>query len=129
MKTAEKIFVFGSNLGGRHGKGAALAARTHHGAIYGQAEGLQGRSYAIPTKTAALTSLPLYVIAAGVARFLEFARSRPDLEFFVTPVGTGLAGYTVAQIAPMFAEVPVNVELPPAFKASLSSANSTPAGQ
>jgi hypothetical protein len=61
--TTDAVFVFGSNLAGRHGKGAALHARQHCGAIYGQGEGLQGRSYAIPTKDAAIGTLPLDAIA------------------------------------------------------------------
>jgi len=96
------IFVFGSNLAGRHGKGAALHARKHHGAIYGQGEGLQGRSYAIPTKDANLRSLPLDAITEHVATFLEFALSHPEMGFLITPVGCGLAGYCQDQIFPMF---------------------------
>ncbi len=107
-----RIVVFGSNRAGRHGKGAALAARREHGAIYGQGEGLQGDSYAIPTKDAKLKSLPLESIREHVDRFLEFARARSDLQFTVTRVGCGLAGYTDAQIAPMFKDAPDNCELP-----------------
>lgn len=111
-----EIFVFGSNLAGRHGKGAALEARQKWGAIYGQGEGLQGRSYAIPTKDANLRTLPLDTIAQAVVRFLEFALSRPDLRFTVTPIGCGLAGYKPADIAWMFdAPCPHNVDLPEAF--------------
>jgi hypothetical protein len=109
------VFVFGSNEAGRHGKGAALAARTHHGAIYGQGEGLQGRAYAIPTKDQFLRTLPLTVIGAYVARFKHFAASRPDLRFKITPIGCGLAGYEPRDIAPMFADAPDNCELPPEF--------------
>ena len=110
------IFVFGSNLAGRHGKGAALHARKHHGAIYGQGEGLQGESYAIPTKDARLRSLPLDLIRLHVSRFINCARYRPDLTFRLTPIGCGLAGYTPEQIGPMFAVVPPNVILPDEFK-------------
>lgn len=110
-----EIFVFGSNEAGRHGKGAALDARKHHGAIYGQGEGLQGHSYAIPTKDAHLYTLPLRVIETYVARFKAFAESRPDLRFKVTAIGCGLAGYRPAEIAPMFANAPANCTLPPAF--------------
>ena len=89
------IFVFGSNLAGRHGKGAALHARQNCGAIYGQGEGLQGQSYAIPTKDARLRTLPLGIIAVHINNFILFARSRPDLEFEVTRIGCGLAGATI----------------------------------
>ncbi len=113
------IFVFGSNLAGRHGKGAALWARQNRGAIYGQGEGLQGRSYAIPTKDGDLFTLPVSVIAFAVWRFLEFAREHPEHTFEVTPIGCGLAGYEPAQIAPMFKLAPPNVELPGEFRAVL----------
>jgi len=97
-----EIFVFGSNLAGRHGKGAALYARKHHGAIYGQGEGLQGASYGIPTKDERLRVLPLDVISGHIANFIEFALSRPDLQFNITPVGCGLAGYKQEEIKPLF---------------------------
>jgi hypothetical protein len=113
-----EIFVFGSNLAGRHGKGAALSARLNHGAVYGQGEGLQGRSYAIPTKDENIRTLPLDAIAASVAGFIDFALSRPDLTFKVTPIGCGLAGYKPEQISWMFdAPCPRNVVLPPEFAA------------
>jgi hypothetical protein len=110
-----EIFVFGSNLAGRHGKGAALAARRFHGAIYGQGEGLQGNSYAIPTKDARIQTLPLDAIFTYVATFRDFARQHPELTFRLTPIGCGLAGYTPAQIAPMFRDAPSNVILPQEF--------------
>jgi len=109
------IFVFGSNLAGRHGKGAALYARQHHGAIAGCGIGLQGQSYAIPTKDSRLKPLPLRAIRRHVEVFLTFATARPDLQFQVTPIGCGLAGYHPEDIAPMFAHVPSNVILPPEF--------------
>lgn len=106
------IFVFGSNLAGRHGKGAALCAVRDHGAKYGQGEGFQGQSYAIPTKDARLKSLPLERIKNGVDQFLAFARSRSDLRFQVTRIGCGLAGYTDEQIGPLFKHAPENCDLP-----------------
>jgi hypothetical protein len=118
-----EIFVFGSNLAGRHGRGAALAARYRHGAIYGQGEGLQGRSYAIPTKDAKLQPLRLAYIVAHVLRFLAFAGDHPELTFRVTPIGCGLAGFTPAQIAPMFRDSPGNVILPDVFKVVLARAD------
>ena len=106
------IFVFGSNEAGRHGKGAALHARLQHGAIYGQGRGLQGRSYAIPTKDAQLHSRSLPDIAKDVHEFILFARMRPDLNFQVTRIGCGLAGYSDSDIAPMFKNSPTNCILP-----------------
>jgi ribA/ribD-fused uncharacterized protein len=106
------IFVFGSNLAGRHGKGAAKCALYSYGAIYGQGEGPQGNSYAIPTKDHALNSLPLERIKNGVDQFLSYARSHPYLQFQVTAIGTGLAGYKHEQIAPMFRGAPRNCSLP-----------------
>lgn len=115
----EPVFVFGSNLAGRHGKGAALWARQHRGAIYGQGVGPQGNAYAIPTKDHQLRVLPLDVIRGYVHEFLKYAGRRADLRFQVTPVGCGLAGYRPAQIAPMFAGAPPNVILPDTFRAAL----------
>jgi hypothetical protein len=111
-----KIFVFGSNLAGRHGKGAALAARTQHGAVYGVGEGRTGNAYAIPTKDHSLRSRSLSDIATSVNTFLDYAREHMDLEFQVTRVGCGLAGFTDAQIAPMFQDAPVNCELPAGWR-------------
>jgi len=111
-----KIFVFGSNLAGRHGKGAALYARRYHGAIYGQGVGLQGSSYAIPTKDERIRTLPLSQILPYVEEFLEFARSHPDIEFQVTRIGCGLAGYKDEHIAPMFRGAPSNCVLAPEWQ-------------
>jgi len=128
------VFVFGSNTAGRHGKGAALFAREQRGAIYGQGEGLQGNSYAIPTKgqrpDRSLYPLPIEEIRVGVARFLSFAASRPDLQFEVTPIGCGLSGYAPADIAPLFRGSPANCMLPPDFltaSAEVGSARLVPA--
>lgn len=117
---SEPIFVFGSNLAGRHGKGAAQWARQHRGAIYGQGVGLQGRSYAIPTKDAGLKTLPLPDIERFVGEFLRFATSVSHETFQLTPVGCGLAGLKPSQIAPMFRHAPPNVILPDEFKAILA---------
>jgi hypothetical protein len=109
------IFVFGSNLAGRHGKGAAQWARLHRGAVYGKGEGFQGQSYAIPTKDTLLKPLPLGSIDYYVKRFIRFANDHPNLTFELTPIGTGLAGYSVDEIAPMFAMAPDNVIFPDVF--------------
>lgn len=109
-----EIFVFGSNLAGRHGKGAALQAR-QWGAQYGKGEGLAGQTYAIPTKDRNLRVLPLSDIRECVQRFLRFASIRPDLRFLVTRIGCGLAGYDESQIAPFFRGAGENVSLPASF--------------
>jgi hypothetical protein len=109
------IFVFGSNLQGRHGKGAALEAATNWGAVEGIGEGLQGFSYAIPTKETPWRTLPLKQIERHVKTFLKFAEDTPHLTYKLTPIGTGLAGYSVDQIAPMFLYAPPNVEKPQVF--------------
>jgi len=121
-----EIFVFGSNIAGRHGKGAALYARQHYGAVYGQGEGLQGKSYAIPTKNAGLITRSLYAIQQSVGDFLTFARGRPDLTFHLTPIGCGLAGYRPEQIAPMFRDAPSNVIIPDEFMPYMSGDRSKP---
>ena len=107
----KEIFVFGSNYGGRHGKGAALCAKRFHGAKYGVGEGIQGRSYGIPTKNEKLKTLPLSRIQKHVTTFLEYAKANPKVIFNVTPIGTGLAGYNHWQIAPMFSGYTSNVKL------------------
>lgn len=109
----EPVFVFGSNLAGRHGKGAALWARHHAGAVYGVGEGPQGNSYAIPTKDKNIQSLTLGEIEDGVERFLSYARANPDKTFRLTPIGCGLAGFCRGEIEPMFAGAPDNVIWPP----------------
>jgi hypothetical protein len=117
----QTVFVFGSNLAGRHGKGAALHARQHHGAIYGQGTGLQGSSYAIPTKDAHLRTLPLDEIQRHIFDFKTFAAARSDLTFQVTPVGCGLAGYSPVDIGPMFDDAPQTCILPDSFTPYLKS--------
>lgn len=91
-----EIFVFGSNLHGKHHGGAAFFARRYFGAIYGQGVGLQGQSYAIPT------TMRRGLIKPYVAGFIEFASQHPELNFLVTPVGCGIAGYTPDEVAPLF---------------------------
>lgn len=118
------VFVFGSNLAGRHGKGAALWAREHRGAVYGCGVGYRGNSYAIPTKDEHLRPLPLPEIAEHVEAFVWFASIRTDLAFQLTPVGCGLAGFRPEQIAPMFSAAPANVVLPEEFRALLGNADS-----
>lgn len=106
------IFVFGSNLAGLHGAGAALHARKHHGAIYGFGHGRMGSAYAIPTKDENIRTLPLESIRRYVAIFIAYATNHPELRFKVTAIGTGLAGYKHTDIAPMFKGAPDNCQLP-----------------
>jgi hypothetical protein len=112
MHMDRPVFVFASNLAGRHSDGTALEAVLTRGAIHGQGFGLQGNSYAIPAKDENLRALPLVEIAAGVERFLDFARTRPWLLFEVKPVLGDLAGYKPDDVASMFEHAPHNVTLP-----------------
>lgn len=118
-KDLEYVFVFGSNLAGRHGKGAALFALKNKGAIYGQGEGFQGTSYALPTKDKLLQTLPLNEIKRYVDNFLIFANQHTDLKFQVTRVGCGLAGYNDHHIAPLFKGAPLNCYFDPLWKGFL----------
>ncbi len=115
------IFVFGSNLAGRHGAGAALYARRYYGAIYGQGKGRQGNSYGIPTKDQKLSTLPLDVIRQEVNVFIKYAQDHPHEKFFVTRIGCGLAGYKNEDIAPMFLDAPDNCVLDNAWLVVLDS--------
>lgn len=107
-----EIFVFGSNLAGRHGAGAAKCAHEQHGAQYGVGVGRTGSAYAIPTKDAMLKTLPLTDIGGYVGDFIRYTEMHPELTFKVTRVGCGLAGYQDEQIAPMFVSAPGNCRLP-----------------
>lgn len=112
-----EIFVFGSNLAGRHGKGAAKFAMDNFGAVYGVGFGPQGQSYALPTKDSWLDVLPLEEIKAYVFVFIQYAKQNPDRIFKVTKIGCGLAGYEPEDIAPLFKlsnDVP-NIHLPEEF--------------
>lgn len=99
------IFVYGANLDGRHGKGAAKVAYTKFGAVYGQ-YGFNGRSYGIPTKETPTVVLSPYEIMVNIAEFENFVRDNPDKQFFVTRVGCGLAGFSDHEIAPYFKDIP-----------------------
>lgn len=113
------IFVFGSNLAGRHGKGAALHAKQHYGAVYGVGFGRTGYAYAIPTKDRYLAVLPLPRIKLYVDDFIVYARQHPELTFMVTRIGCGLAGYRDDNIAPMFVDAPTNCILPIEWKSEI----------
>ena len=110
-----KIFVFGSNRQGRHGKGSALEARLQWGAKYGQAEGLQGNSYGIITKELRhdYPSVTLNEVKQGVDKFLTFAKDHPEHEFIVVAIGCSLAGFKYEQIKPLFKDTPKNCWIHP----------------
>lgn len=110
------IFVFGSNLSGRHGKGAALTALREHGAQYGVAEGLTGNAYALPTCGHKFEPLPYTSIIGAVYRFADFVKLRQDLQFKVTRVGCGLGRYRDEDIAPFFKGAPANCFFDTAWK-------------
>ena len=97
-----EIFVFGSNLLGIHGKGAALYARTHHGDEMGKGVGEMGTCYAIPTKDTPNRTLPLLVIHRYIDDFLRWAEQCKDNTYMLTPIGCGYAGYHIYQIAALF---------------------------
>ena len=107
-----EIFVFGSNLAGMHGGGAARTARLHFGAVMGKGVGLQGQSYAIPTMQGGVDTIRPYV-----DDFIAYAREHPDKHFLVTPIGCGIAGFDPADIAPLFEEAKEvkNISLPESF--------------
>ena len=110
-----EIFVFGSNIQGAHGGGAAWFAHKHFGAEWGVGEGLTGRTYALPTMEGK------DAMKAAVDRFIACARQHPELTFVVTAVGCGIAGYTPSEVAPLFREATSleNVYLPEVFYSSL----------
>ncbi len=107
-----EIFVFGSNLAGMHGGGAARIARLHFGAVMGKGVGLQGQSYAIPTMQGGVETIRPYV-----EEFLDFANHHSELHFLVTPIGCGIAGFETEDIAPLFekAKEMKNISLPESF--------------
>jgi len=104
-----EVFVFGSNAAGHHGAGAARAAFESFGAEWGVGVGPTGRSYAIDTMSGFDTMLE------QIVDFLDYARAHPDTTFLVTPIGTGIAGHKVEDVAPLFQGAPANVVLPHVF--------------
>lgn len=114
---AHEVFVFGSNLAGHHGGGAARLALNHFGAEWGQGVGLQGQSYAIPTMQGGVETIAPYV-----DDFIRFAKAHPELHFLVTRIGCGIAGFRDEEIAPLFrAALPAgNISLPESFLRLLS---------
>ncbi len=112
----DEVFVFGSNLIGLHGGGAARMARLYFGAVMGQGEGLQGQSYAIPTMQGGVETIRPYV-----DKFIKFAKENSKKQFLVTRIGCGIAGFEVEDIAPLFKEAlgQKNIYLPKDFVESL----------
>lgn len=108
----DEVFVFGSNLAGMHGGGAAATAHRCFGAVWGQGVGLQGQSYAIPTMQGGVETVKPYV-----DEFIEFAKSHPEKRFLVTKIGCGIAGFREEDIAPLFREAAgvANIVLPKDF--------------
>lgn len=106
------VLVFGSNLSGRHGNGPARHALEFHGAKMGVGQGIQGNSWAFPTKDAVLKTLPLSRIEEEAHHLIHYAKFAPNYHFQVTRVGCGLAGYTDEQVAPFFINAPENIHLP-----------------
>ena len=94
---ADEVFVFGSNLAGMHGGGAAWVAFRKFGAVMGQGVGPQGQSYAIPTMQGGIDNIKPYVDA-----FIDYAKAHPESFFYVTRIGCGIAGFTDSEIAPLF---------------------------
>lgn len=109
---ADEVFVFGSNLAGMHGAGAAWLAFQKFGAVMGCGVGLRGQSYAIPTMQGGVETIKPYV-----DEFIAFAKSRPELFFYVTRIGCGIAGFRDREIAPLFKEAKEleNICLPKSF--------------
>ena len=107
-----EVFVFGSNLAGRHGAGAARQAFMQFGAKMGVGEGLTGRCYAFPTLDGELRQVPISRIEASRDRLYATCENRPDQRFLLTKVGCGLAGYTEATMRGLFTQPPANLILP-----------------
>ncbi|OKH45314.1 hypothetical protein NIES2101_26775 [Calothrix sp. HK-06] len=115
---SNQIFVFGSNVEGRHGKGAALDALNKFGAIYGQSSGLQGSSYGIVTKdlSKGVCSIPLSQIESQIQDLCYHANSTPDIKYLLTPIGTSNAGYSMQEIIDILPDTfPSNVWIPEQF--------------
>lgn len=118
------ILVFGSNLSGIHGAGAAAIAHKHYGAKWGIGEGLTGKCYAIPTKDKRIISRSLPEISQSVQKFIEYAYQTLDENTYkVTRIGCGLAGFKDSQIAPMFLDAPDNCFFDEKWKIYLPNKN------
>ena len=110
-----QVFVFGSNLAGKHNGGGARIALEKFGAIYGQAVGNQGQSYAIPTLGYNFEKISLTDIRYYIDLFFNYAYNHSQFEFLVTKIGCGIAGYDVSEIAPLLLNPFKNIILPEEF--------------
>lgn len=115
-KNDDRIFVFGSNLKGIHGAGAAKYARHDLGAQLGVGEGLTGMCYALPTCSEPGVPLTLNEVKKHVDKFISVASEHSDKTFFVSAVGCGIAGFYESEIAPLFKDAPSNCDLPPGWR-------------
>ena len=111
LPAKDEVFVFGSNLAGVHGAGAAKQA-IQYGARWGQGAGAMGRCYAIPTKDHDIKTMSLERIKPYIHRFVKLTHEYPNVKFFVTRVGCGLAGFKDADIAPLFRGCNENCNFP-----------------
>lgn len=116
LNDGRHIFVFGSNLKGVHGAGAAKIAHSHWGAEMEVGRGITGQSYALPTKRTPYETLTLEEVVGSVAEFLDYAACHPEKTFLVTKVGCGLAAFEEYEIAPLFSMAPVNCVLPEGWR-------------
>lgn len=112
-----QIFVFGSNMNGNHAGGAAKLAVDKFGAVMGQAEGIQGKSYAIPTLDKDMQKVSEKELIDSLANLRHFANEHPEKEFLLTAIGTGIAGFDTNYMAYMVlrASLPSNVTIPKEF--------------
>lgn len=112
LPTNGEIFVFGSNRAGVHGAGAAKIATNVYGAKFRVGEGLAGSSYALPTKDVNIKTLNLTEIRYHIERFVDFTKSHPEMRFFITSIGCGLAGYQPSQVGGFFSDCDENCNFP-----------------
>lgn len=84
----------------------------------GEGVGLHGRTYAIPTMQGGIDTIKPYVDA-----FIRFAKEHSRLNFLVTRIGCGIAGFRDDQIAPLFKDAIAveNIILPKEFVEYLST--------
>lgn len=111
-----EIFVFGSNLAGNHISGAAKQAKEWFGAEDGIGEGLTGKCYAFPTLDEQFTQRYDEDLRESRDRFFATARALPEKKFFLTAVGTGIAGFSIEEMKSLFVNAPENIKLPQEFK-------------